>query len=362
MLLLSDVRMGINLNLIDDLEISTVNELFIHTQPAHLQKLQGRPLEVDDRNIARASLPAQPAGRRPARLGIVVYARRCRVRAAVLCTPSRRRLSTERPRPFMLDGLDLDPHDVLGLARGCSAEDLREAYHKKSKKHHPDGGGDDWAFRVVVRAYEAITQTIERERVAAQSREAPDTGRIRAGVQDKGIDPARLVHVEMVWMRYEVGDVMGLLAEKQSGEDRNLSGSLEITWPGEDLADAGREPAQRRQDPAGPERRLRRPPAPHADDRGPIADRGRQVLGDARLRQRQGRLRRLQALPRRPEGPRPGRQAVDPRRDDPPRGRGVNEPIIARRRWNATCRSRMGPSRARGSRRRRAKRSPESLP
>lgn len=55
MLLLSDVRMGINLGLIDDLEIATVNELFIHTQPAHLQKLQGRSLEVDDRNIARAS-------------------------------------------------------------------------------------------------------------------------------------------------------------------------------------------------------------------------------------------------------------------------------------------------------------------
>lgn len=53
--LLSSVRMGINLGLIDDLEIPTVNELFIHTQPAHLQKIQGRPLEVDDRNIARAS-------------------------------------------------------------------------------------------------------------------------------------------------------------------------------------------------------------------------------------------------------------------------------------------------------------------
>ena len=52
---LSDVRMGINLGLIDDLEIPTVNELFIHTQPAHLQKLQGKPLDVDDRNIARAS-------------------------------------------------------------------------------------------------------------------------------------------------------------------------------------------------------------------------------------------------------------------------------------------------------------------
>ncbi|CAN5683911.1 protein arginine kinase [soil metagenome] len=55
MLLLSSVRMGINLGLIDDLEIPTLNELFIQTQPAHLQKIQGRPLEVDERNIARAS-------------------------------------------------------------------------------------------------------------------------------------------------------------------------------------------------------------------------------------------------------------------------------------------------------------------
>jgi len=55
MLLLSSVRLGINLGLIDDLGIPTVNELFIHTQPAHLQKLQGSPLEVDERNIARAT-------------------------------------------------------------------------------------------------------------------------------------------------------------------------------------------------------------------------------------------------------------------------------------------------------------------
>jgi protein arginine kinase len=53
--LLSSVRMGINLGLIDDLEIPVVNELFIHTQPAHLQKHQGRNLEVDDRNVARAA-------------------------------------------------------------------------------------------------------------------------------------------------------------------------------------------------------------------------------------------------------------------------------------------------------------------
>ncbi|MCA9117686.1 MAG: protein arginine kinase [Planctomycetaceae bacterium] len=53
--LLSSVRMGINLGLIDDLEVPTVNELFIHTQPAHLQKIRREQLATAERNVARAS-------------------------------------------------------------------------------------------------------------------------------------------------------------------------------------------------------------------------------------------------------------------------------------------------------------------
>ncbi|WP_040591764.1 protein arginine kinase [Schlesneria paludicola] len=52
--LLSSVRLGINLGLIDDLEIPTVNALFIHTQPAHLQKIRHEKLDTVDRNVARA--------------------------------------------------------------------------------------------------------------------------------------------------------------------------------------------------------------------------------------------------------------------------------------------------------------------
>ncbi len=52
--LLSKVRMGVNLALIDNVDISTVNQLFIHTQPAHLQKLRGIELDTADRNIERA--------------------------------------------------------------------------------------------------------------------------------------------------------------------------------------------------------------------------------------------------------------------------------------------------------------------
>lgn len=55
MALLSSVRMGINLGLIGDLAIPTVNKLLIHTQPAHLQKLSGIELDQSDRNIERAA-------------------------------------------------------------------------------------------------------------------------------------------------------------------------------------------------------------------------------------------------------------------------------------------------------------------
>src|SRR5262245_51898647 len=52
--LLSYVRLGINLHLVGDISIPTVNELFIHTQPAHLQKLMGASLDGEERNAARA--------------------------------------------------------------------------------------------------------------------------------------------------------------------------------------------------------------------------------------------------------------------------------------------------------------------
>lgn len=53
--LLSRVRMGINLGLIGNVEIPTINKLFVHTQPAHLQKLTRAILSNSQRNIERAN-------------------------------------------------------------------------------------------------------------------------------------------------------------------------------------------------------------------------------------------------------------------------------------------------------------------
>jgi protein arginine kinase len=62
--LLSSVRMGINLELIKDVEIPTVNKLFIHTQPAHLQKLRGMELDTTDRNVERAMYLREHLGKK----------------------------------------------------------------------------------------------------------------------------------------------------------------------------------------------------------------------------------------------------------------------------------------------------------
>jgi protein arginine kinase len=57
--LLSHLRMGVNLGRVKEVDIQTINELFLLTQPAHLQKLQGRKLEGDLRRAARADFIRQ---------------------------------------------------------------------------------------------------------------------------------------------------------------------------------------------------------------------------------------------------------------------------------------------------------------
>jgi protein arginine kinase len=52
--LLSSVRLGIHLKLLGDVSLAVVNELFLHSQPAHLQKLMGESLDGEARNAARA--------------------------------------------------------------------------------------------------------------------------------------------------------------------------------------------------------------------------------------------------------------------------------------------------------------------
>ena len=54
--LLSSVRLGVDIGLLKDIDRGMVNELFILTQPAHLQKIEGKALTADKRDVKRAEL------------------------------------------------------------------------------------------------------------------------------------------------------------------------------------------------------------------------------------------------------------------------------------------------------------------
>ena len=55
MRLLSALRLGVNVGLLEDLAMERVNELFVLTQPGHLQKLEQHTLDARERDAARAA-------------------------------------------------------------------------------------------------------------------------------------------------------------------------------------------------------------------------------------------------------------------------------------------------------------------
>lgn len=158
--------------------------------------------------------------------------------------------------------LDVDATEVLGVSRDATLQQLHEAYRVRAKKHHPDAGGDAWAFRAVSRAYELLSTARLRSRLAdcwpwtdMPEQQAPspahpecsegkncdheqshpgdappshETSWARAGVEERTDDPARVVDVEIFTIRYELGSPLDLLG---SPENRNLSSCLSITCP-----------------------------------------------------------------------------------------------------------------------------------
>jgi protein arginine kinase len=60
--LLSMVRLGIDLDIVKNIDRKTMNELFIMIQPAHLQKLEGKKLTTANRDSKRASLIREKLG------------------------------------------------------------------------------------------------------------------------------------------------------------------------------------------------------------------------------------------------------------------------------------------------------------
>jgi len=61
--LLSDVRLGVVMGIIKNVDISLLNEIMLLIQPATLQKIEGKPLSPEERDIKRAEIIRDKLGR-----------------------------------------------------------------------------------------------------------------------------------------------------------------------------------------------------------------------------------------------------------------------------------------------------------
>jgi len=144
----------------------------------------------------------------------------------------------------------IEPAEVLGVGPGASLQEIREAYRTGAMKHHPDHGGDAWAFRLVAWAYETLSTKRVIRRASEEfapppppgprpsprpspRSEEPGDGRVRKGVEDRASDPADVVEVEVFLIRMALESPLDLFAVARG--DRNLSCCLNVSWPARGL-------------------------------------------------------------------------------------------------------------------------------
>src|SRR6516162_9889612 len=112
-----------------------------------------------------------------------------------------------------LFSFDIDPHKVLGVTPQATLGEIRDAYRQKAKLHHPDAGGEDWSFRILVQAYEMLSTA----RVARAAREEPQAPKphptdrpkpergaesVHSGIHDRDVPTSRTIAVELLCVRY----------------------------------------------------------------------------------------------------------------------------------------------------------------
>ncbi len=127
-----------------------------------------------------------------------------------------------------------DPYELLGVSRGVSEDDVRKAYRRLARKHHPDANPYDPAaeerFKEIQQAYEILSNP-EKHRAYDERSSRPSPRRKRAG-------SPRTTAGGRVGRTAGSVNLSDLIAKRANVSGPRTGGRREVEWQfgGEDLA------------------------------------------------------------------------------------------------------------------------------
>jgi len=96
-----------------------------------------------------------------------------------------------------------DYYKILGVARDCGDADIKKGYRRESLKHHPDKGGDEEKFKLVVEAHAVLSDPQRRQRY--------DLGEDEDGMNDGGGMGGGFNHMDLseIFAQFQGGGMGG---------------------------------------------------------------------------------------------------------------------------------------------------------